>query len=244
MKSRMSRRSLIAILLLTGLMLAGCARSATATPPAPPRDTARPPQLAPLVVSSATGQANEATVTEVATSTAEPFVLNCTPAPSETPLPTLEVPTEVSRPPALQVWDGLPTYLADSNPGYYFRVSFDPDAWALTTDFYGSPALVHRAITNCIISPAAGHGLPPNATVDQETRRIHGISYQISAVSINGVKQAATYTAGDGRILTAFQVSVEDRPDQCLLEAETVLGTLTSVPISEATPIAAPSVMP
>jgi hypothetical protein len=244
MKSWMSRTRLTAILSLTALVSAACARAATATPPAPPRDTSQPPQLAPLIVSSATGQGNESTPTEAATNTAEPFVLNLTPLPSETALPTLEVPTEVSRPPALQIWDGLPTYMADSNPGYYFRVSFDPDAWALTTDFYGSPALVHRAITNCIISPAAGHGLPPNATVDQEMRRINGISYQISAVSVNGVKQAVTYTAGDGRIFTAFQVSVEDRPDQCLLEAETVLGTLTSVPISQATPIATPSVTP
>jgi hypothetical protein len=243
MNSRMSRRSLIAILSLTGLLLAACGRAATATPPAPPRNTPQP-QLVPLLVPSATGQAIETTPTEVVTSTAEPFVLNLTPLPSQTPLPTLELPTEVSRPPVLQVWDGLPTYLADSNPSYYFRVSFDPEAWALTTDFYGSPALAHRAITNCIISPAAGHGLPPNATVDQEMRRIHGISYQISTVSINGVKQAAIYTAGDGRIFTAFQVSVEDRPDQCLLEAETVLGTLTSVAISEATPIATPSVTP
>jgi hypothetical protein len=54
------------------------------------------------------------------------------------------------------------------------------------------------------------------------------------------VQQSVTYTAGDGRIYTAFQVSVEERPDQCLLEAETVLSTLTSVPESQATPIATP----
>ncbi|MGE5071967.1 MAG: hypothetical protein ACM3MF_00950, partial [Anaerolineae bacterium] len=75
---------------------------------------------------------------------------------------------------------------------------------------------------------------------DHEMRRINGISYQISAVSVNGVKQLVTYTGGDARIYTGFQVSIEERPDQCLLEAETVLGTLTSVPISQATPIATP----
>ena len=46
--------------------------------------------------------------------------------------------------------------------------------------------------------------------------------------------------AAVSHILTAFQVAVDERPDQCLLEAESVLGTLTSIPLSEATPIATP----
>jgi hypothetical protein len=237
----MSQKSLIALLITTGLLLAACAPAATAIPaPALPTDTSQPQQLAPLVLSSPTGQANEATPTEVVTETPAPFVLNLTPVPTDTPIPTLEIPSEVARPPALQIWDGLPTYLADSRPGFYFRVSFDPSAWALTTDSYGSPSLIHRAITGCAISPGSAHDLPPSATVEQEMRRINGISYQISTVSLNGVRQSATYTAGDGRIFTAFQVSVQDRPDQCLLEAEAVLGTLISVPVSEATPIATP----
>lgn len=205
-----------------------------------PTKFVQPNNLAPQTLSTSTAQLNQPTPTEVVTATAAPFVLQLTPAPTETPLPTLEVPTEVARPPALAVWDGLPTYLADSQPGFYFRLQFDPNAWALTTDHYGSPALVHRAITNCILSPTAGRGLPPNANVEQETRRINGISYQISAASVNGVKQFVTYSAGDGRIFTGFQLTLQDRPDQCILEAETILGTLTSVPASEATPIATP----
>ncbi len=236
----MSRITILWIPLLASLLLGACAPAAATTAPSAPANAAQPQPFQPLVASSPTGQANEPTPTEVVTSTAAPFVLDLTPVPTDTPLPTIQVPTEVSRPPALQVWDGLPTYLADSKPGYYFRVSFDPNAWALTTDYYGSPALVHRAITNCIISPDAGHGLPSNATVEQEMRRINGISYQISAVSINGVKQSVTYSAGDGRVYTAFQVAVQDRPDQCLLEAEAVLGTLSSIPTSEATPITTP----
>ncbi len=226
----------------TGLLLAACGAPAPTAAPAPviPTDTLQPQVVAPLVLASPSGQANEATPTEVVTETAAPFVLNLTPVPSDTPIPTVEIPTVVARPPTLQVWDGAPTYLADSRPGYDFRVSFDPNAWALTTDAFGFPSLVHRAITNCTISPGSGHDLPPNAAVDHETRRINGISYQISTVSVNGVKQSVTYTAGDGRVFTAFQVSVEDRPDQCLLEAEAVLGTLTSIPVSEATPIATP----
>ncbi len=236
----MSCKCLLAILTSASVLLAACAPAApTMAPPPAPTATARvEPLLQPQALSSPT--VVEGTATETLTATPEPFALDLTPLPSETPLPTLEIPSEVAHPPVLGVWDGLPTYLADSNPGYYFRVEFDPNAWALTTDYYGSPSLVHRAIRNCIISPTAGHGLPPNASVTQEMRKINGISYQVSTVSVNGVNQSVTYTGGDGRILTAFQVSLEERPDQCILEAETVLGTLTSIPISQATPISTP----
>lgn len=233
----MPQKVLIALLALTALLLASCAALPTSTVAPLPTSTTRPLLVEPQVRASST--ANPPTEPGL-TSTAEPFVLDLTPLPSETPLPTLEIPTEAAHPPVLQVWDGLPTYLADSAPGYYFRVEFDPNAWALTTDFYGAPSLVHRAIRNCIISPTAGRGLPPNASVEQKVRRINGVSYQISTVAVNGVQQSVTYTGGDGRVLTAFQVMLDERPDQCLLEAEVVLGTLTSVPISEATPIATP----
>ena len=213
--------------------MAGCATSpATVAPPAPA--TLQPQALAPQVPSSPT-----APVTELMP-TAEAFVLDLTPVPTETALPTLELPTEAVLAPALQVWDGLPTYPSESNPDYYFRLSFDPQAWAFTTDSYGFPALAHRAIRNCVISPTAGRGLPPNATVDHELRKIGGISYQISSATVDGIKQFVTYSAGDGRIYTAFQVSLDERPDQCLLEAETVLSTLKSVSISQATPKATP----
>jgi hypothetical protein len=235
----MSRTTLIAIPLVAGLLLAGCAPAAATAPAAPTRTSETQP-LVPQVLSSPMASANDSTPTTEVTSTPGLFELNLTPLPTETAIPTLELPTEAPRSPAVQVWDGLPTYPSESRPDYYFRVEFDPDAWALTTDAFGSPALAHRAITSCIISPTQGRGLPPDAAVDHEVRRIGGISYQISTASVNGVKQSVTYAAGDGRIFTAFQVSVEDRPDQCLLEAETVLGTLTSVQVSDATPIATP----
>lgn len=234
----MSARNVIAALWITGLLAAGCARAPFA-PPAP-TSTTGPRPLEPLILASPTAQPNESTPTEIATGTSAPFILDLTALPTETPLATVEVPTVLARPPAQQVWDGLPTYLAESNPNYYFRVLFDPQAWALTTNNYGSPALVHRAITNCTLSPTGARDLPPNAVVDQETRRINGISYQVNTVSVNGVRQTVTYTAGDGRIFTAFQLSLDDRPDQCIQEAELVLGTLTSVPVSSATPIATP----
>ncbi len=235
----MSHKPLLAILTMTSVLLAACSAAPTAQLAPPPTPTARvEPLLQPQILASPT--AVEPAATETQTATPEPFALDLTPLPTETALPTLLLPTEPPRLPSLLAWDGLPTYLADSNPGYYFRVEFDPNAWALTTDYYGAPSLVHRAIRNCIISPTAGRGLPSNATVSQDVRKIGDISYQISTVSVNGIAQSVTYTGGDGRILTAFQVSLEERPDQCLLEAEAVLGTLTSVPISQATPISTP----
>ncbi len=140
----------------------------------------------------------------------------------------------------LQIWDGVPTYLADSQPGFDFRVRFDPDVWALTTDQFGFPALGHRSIPTCIISPASGRGLPPNVTVVQEVRKVGTVRYQISTAYLNDVKQFVNYTGGDGTILTAFQVSFQDQADQCISDAETVLATLTSVPVSQATPTAMP----
>ena len=86
-----------------------------------------------------------------------------TPAPTATssPLPTIELPTLASNPPALEVWDGLPTYLADSAAGYYFRVRYDPERWALVTDQLGQAVLSHRQIPYCTIIPSSGRGLPP-----------------------------------------------------------------------------------
>ena len=80
------------------------------------------------------------------TSTPGPFTIEFTPLPTETPLATLELPTPVNNPPVLQVWDGLPTYPAESRPGFFFRVRFDPDVWALTSDQFGFPAIGHRSI--------------------------------------------------------------------------------------------------
>jgi hypothetical protein len=227
----------VCISILT-VLIAGCA--SLPIPSILSTDTPQPQLLssAPLATPTTTATASASAPSE--TTTAESFALQFTPVPTETPLPTLELPTESIRAPAFEIWDGLPTYPAESNPEYYFRLKFDPDAWALTTDQYGFPALGHRAIIACIISPGAGRGLPLNGSVGHEVRRIGGISYQINTVFVNGVRQLVNYSAGDGRIYTAFGVSFEDRPDQCVTEAEAVLATLTSVHASQATPIATP----
>lgn len=240
MNSRGDRRTypmtLTAALLAAGLLAAACSSLAPTSAPRPTA-TVEPNVFAPLVVASPTAQPAP---TETATATEAPFVLDLTPLPTETPLPTVEIPTEAARPPALEVWDGAPTYPAESDPNYYFRLSFDPTAWALTVDNFGMPALASRADTSCILSPTVGRGLPPNAAAQHEVRRIGSISYQVTAVDVNGARQSVTYVGGDGRIYTAFQLSLPDSPDQCIQEAEAVLTTLTSVPISQATPIATP----
>lgn len=221
-------------LLLIALFLAGCGTQApffAATPEVSQR------AAAPQALSTPT---EETTQTPTATFTSEPFALQFTPVPSETPLPTLELPTEVRFPPALQIWDGLPTYLAESKPDFYFRLRFDPDVWALTTDNFGFPALGHRAIPSCVISPAAGRGLPLNATVEHDVRRLGPVNYDINTAYVNDVKQFVNYAGGDANIYTAFVVAFTDQADQCLKDAETVLAALTSVPASQATPVPTP----
>jgi hypothetical protein len=134
------------------------------------------------------------------------------------------------------VWDGPPTYLGDSTPGYSFRVTYDPDLWALTTDQFGFPALAHRNIPSCIITPAAGRGLPANMTVEHDVLDMDEISFDVGRVYENGVLKFVTFTGGDGTILTGFEVTFEEQMDECLRDAVTVLSTLRSVSVSQATP--------
>jgi hypothetical protein len=232
---------------LISLLLAAACAPAAATQ-APGTAAPQPPALSPNTLATATGQivepASSPVPTTIAADTATPtqgsFIIQLTPVPTETPLPTLELPTEAAHPPALQVWDGLPTYLAESKPGFYFRLRFDPGIWALTTDQYGFPALGHRQIAGCLITPSAGRGLALNGSVDHEVRRLGNISYQVSTVFVNGVKEFVTYTGGDGNIYTGFQVSFQGQSDQCLADSETVLAQLKSVVDFQATPIATP----
>ncbi|MEW6286799.1 MAG: hypothetical protein AB1509_11280 [Chloroflexota bacterium] len=159
-----------------------------------------------------------------------------TSTPTETPLPPLELPTEIPSAPALLAWDGVPTYLGDSQPGYAFRVLYNPETWALTQDQFGFPALAHRAIPYCVISVTSGRGLPPNISVEQNILYTKTVTFYVGTAYENGVKKFVTYTGGDGVIFTAFQVSFEEQADQCLADAETVLTTLRSVPSFQATP--------
>jgi hypothetical protein len=156
--------------------------------------------------------------------------------PTDSPLPTLELPTEVVNAPVRMVWDGTPTYLAESTPGYSFRVTYDPDLWALTTNQFGFPALGHRNILGCVISVTSGRGLPGNMTVEHDVLYTENITFDVGKVFENGVLKFVTYTGGDGTIITGFEVTFEEQADECLADAVTVLSTLTSIPVSQATP--------
>lgn len=156
--------------------------------------------------------------------------------PTETPLPPLELPTEIRNAPPRMVWDGTPTYLGDSTPGFAFRVRYDPDLWAVTNDQFGFPALAHRNILGCVISVTSGRGMPPNITVEHDVLQTDTVTFDVAIALENGVRKFVTYTGGDARILTAFEVSFQEQADACIADAVTVLSTLQSIPISQATP--------
>jgi hypothetical protein len=177
--------------------------------------------------------------TESSTVTPQPFALDLTPLPTATALPPLELPTQPAFPQGTQVWDGLPTYPAESRPNFYFRLLYDPNAWALTTNQFGYPALASRSIAGCSLAPAVGRGLPLSGSVAHEVRRIGEVTFQVSTASVGGAERFVNYAGGDGVIYTAFEVSFPDSAEACLAAVEFVLGTLRSVPSLEATPVAA-----
>jgi len=151
-------------------------------------------------------------------------------------LPPLELPTEAVNAPALMVWDGTPTYLGDSTPGYSFRVTYNPDLWALTADQFGYPALGHRTIEYCVISVTSGRGMPGNVTVEHDVLYTDTVTFDVGMAFENGLLKFVTYTGGDGNVITAFAVSFQEQSETCLADAVTVLSTLRSVPNSQATP--------
>ncbi len=157
--------------------------------------------------------------------------------PTETPLPPLELPTPLANPPALLAWDGAPTYPGDSKPDYLFRVRYDPEIWALTTDSYGYPAIGHRGIEYCVIAPAFGRGLPSNTTVEHDQRKFGSIEFEINTVFRGGARQSVFYLGGDANVYTGFEVSFIDNADLCLQEAELVIATFASVKVTQATPV-------
>ena len=222
-------RRLLYILILS-LLIASCgaaAPAATEEPAAPSEDVSAPTSESSLP---------ENTPTAEPTSTLIPTPTIVLPTPTETPLPPLELPALLPNAPSLLAWDGTPTYLGDSQPGFDFRVTYDPDVWALTQDQFGYPAIGHRAIEYCVISVTSGRGLPANVSVEQDILYLDKVTLYVGTAFENGVKKFVTYTGGDGKIITAFQVVFEDQADKCLADAETVIRTLRSVPASLATP--------
>lgn len=222
-----NRRKIPILLVALAVVSAGCGPMLFG-----PTQTVGPIEtFTPIIVPSSTagGQAE-------ATLTAGPFALDLTPLPTPTALPTLDLPTQPAFPQDIQVWDGLPTYPAESRPDFYFRLRYDPAAWALTEDAYGQPVLASRQLQGCLLGLAAGRGLPLSGSVDHEVRTVGDVDYQISTVSLNGKAQFVNYSGGDGVIYTGFEVSFADQSEACVTAAEAVLGTLRSVPAMDATP--------
>jgi hypothetical protein len=231
----------IILILLISLMLTACGGAAPTEAPAPIEEPA-----ATEAPTEAPAESTESFAGELFTATSNPA--SRTPAPTqtpaltqtETPLPTLELPTEIVNAPALMVWDGVPTYLGDSTPGFSFRVTYDPDLWAITTDQFGFASLAHREIAGCVISVTSGRGLPPSISVEHEMLRTDTLTFDVGIAFENGVKKFVTYTGGDGNIITAFEVSFLEESEACIADAVIVLTTLRSVPASQATPTATP----
>ncbi len=151
-----------------------------------------------------------------------------TPIPTETPLPTLDLPTENSREIAFLTWTGLPTYPGDSEPGRLFEVRYDPDLWVQMDGNLGEVVLALREDPTCIIVGWSGRGLPTGSKVEQEFRDFNGIIYDVSIVRVEGQVRFYTYTGGDRRILTGFQVTPGEQPEACLREAEKVFASIRS----------------
>ena len=245
----MIRRILLVLILMVLVTSCGAAAPATQAPAATePAATEAPATEAPAGTEEPAAteppafQSLEAPTRSASQSTATlpPVPTQVVVTPTDTPLPPLELPTEVVNAPEQMVWDGTPTYLAESTPGYAFRVTYDPDVWALTTDQFGFPALGHRAIPGCVISVASGRGLPLSMTVEHDMWDTGAAVFDVGNVFENGALKFITYTGGNANIITGFQLSFEEQAEECRAHAIAVLATLTSVRSSQATPTPTP----
>jgi hypothetical protein len=168
------------------------------------------------------------------------------PTPTETFIPTLELPTPESHLPMLETWTAAPTG-TDSQSGFFFRLEYDSTLWALSVDETNLPALIHRDIPYCQIIPTGGRGLPRGDwTVDSQFQAIGLIQYELVTVSQENVPQYVNYFGSDGIIVTGFQVSFQDQMNACLQAAETIFASLSSVvaPAPTATPTLEPTSTP
>lgn len=214
-------------------LLTSCAAAPAATQvPATQAPATRAPATEPPALQSVEAPTRQVTSTQPATAIPTQII----PTRTDTPLPTLELPTEIVNPPRRMVWDGTPTYPGESTPGYAFRVTYDPEVWALTTDQFGFPALGHRTISGCVLSVTSGRGLPPSMTVEHDIVYTGNTTFDVGNVYENGALKFVTYTGGDGTIFTGFQLDFQEEAEACRTDALTVLSTLTSVPASQATP--------
>jgi hypothetical protein len=247
--------------LIVVFLLAACGAAAATEAPAQPAATEAPaipflititPEVAPFVppietqaaltqpVEVAPGAVPSPTKTLIPTLTPFPTATKTVLAPTETLLPPLELPTERAFAPSRVAWTGLPTYPGDSDPGLLFRVDYDPDVWAQTEGNFGDIVLGHRLIPYCTITPWTGRGLPAGTKVEHDFRTIGSADFDVITVTQQGDVKFVAYVGGDRHILTGFQVSFEERQDQCIQDAELIFATLRSL---AAIPTATPTIV-
>ena len=224
----------VIIILIFSLIISSCGGAAPGEDPAAPMEEPAATAVEESAVSEPAPTEEPAEVES--TPTLEPTPTEILPTQTETPLPPLDLPALLPNAPSLLAWDGTPTYLGDSQPGFDFRVMYDPDIWALTEDQFGYPAIAHRAIEYCVISVTSGRGLPANISVEQDILYTDKLTLYVGVAFEDGEKKFVTFTGGDGIIITAFMISFDGQADECLADAETVITTLRSVLASLATP--------
>jgi hypothetical protein len=190
--------------------------------------------LEPQALSTATLQLPAETLTpspepsETATPTPLPSRTPEPPTPTETPLPTLELPTLPARVPARVTWTGLPTYPGDSEPGRLFSIVYDPEIWAQTEDNFENIVLAHREIPSCILSSFTGRGLPMTWKVETDFRQIGDLFIEVSTVTSEEKVEFITFFISDKRIKTAFRLEFGEQLEACALAAEEILLSLRS----------------
>ena len=230
-------RRLVLIALFPALLLSACGPTSASNPGilpelvtvTPDHPNVQPAQATPQASPTAAASLTVAfTPTPELTDTPENTDTPSVPAPTDTSLPQLVLPTEKANAPALTAWTGLPTYPGDSDPGLLFRVDYDPDIWAQTEGNFGAIVLGNRQFEYCTITPWEGRGLPADWKVEHEFRTIGSASFDVSTVTFQGVVKFVSYVGGDRRVLTGFQVTFNDQKEKCLQDAEAIFGTLRS----------------
>jgi hypothetical protein len=124
----------------------------------------------------------------------------------------------------LDVWVTSPTY-SDSPP--FFKVEFAPGKWQLNTENPGYPVLQHTMLQGCSISPAVGHGLPPDLSVERTSRKIGNCTYELNIVRGEQVLSINYCTHNvEADVSTCFELGLSDDQQSCIQDAEAVLATL------------------
>jgi hypothetical protein len=152
------------------------------------------------------------------------------PTPTETPLPTLDLPTlSAARLPERILWTGLPTYPGDSQPGYLFRIEYDPELWAQTEDNFDEIVLAHRDLPGCILSAYAGRGLPMTWRVETEFTQEGDSFIEVNRIFSEEKLEFMTFFISDSRVRTAFRLELGENPNACLQDTQEILSSIRSL---------------